>query len=191
MDTITVEKRNEQLKAKQLRRKGIVPCCIFGGSLPNSISIQMEEKTAEKLLRKQRLGSKIQLKLEDQTIVTQIKDSSRCFTDSKIEHINFQALDPKTKVNSLAHVILENAEFVTGVLDKMLMEIPYASLPEDMIDTVTVDLEGKPIGTIITVADIPEFLSDRIELQVEKESIIIRISEKKYAAARDAEQEAQ
>ena len=82
MDIITVEKRNEQLKAKQLRRKGIVPCCIFGGNLPNSISIQMEQKTADKLLRKLRLGSKVQLKLEDQNIITQIKD--RCFADSKV-----------------------------------------------------------------------------------------------------------
>lgn len=191
MDTITVEKRNEQLKAKQLRRKGIVPCCIFGGSLPNSISIQMEEKAAEKLLRKLRLGSKIQLKLEDQTIITQIKDSRRCFADNKIEYIDFQALDPKTKVNSLAHVILENTEFVTGVLDKMLMEIPYASLPEDMIDTVTVDLEGKPVGTIVTVGDIPEFSSDRIDLQVETDNIVLRITEKRYAAAEDAEQAAE
>ncbi|MDF2885966.1 MAG: ribosomal protein [Lacrimispora sp.] len=188
MNTITVEKRNEQLKAKQLRRKGIVPCCIFGGSLPNSISIQVEEKTAEKLLRTQRLGSKVQLKLEGQTIITQIKDSNRCFADNKIEHIDFQALDPNTRVNSLAHVLLENADFVTGVLDKLLMEIPYSSLPEDMIDTVTVDLEGKPVGTIITVADIPEFLSDRIDLQTETDSIILRIMEKRYSSASDAEQ---
>lgn len=191
MDTITVEKRNEQLKAKQLRRKGIVPCCIFGGSLPNSISIQLDEKSAEKLLRKLRLGSKIQLKLEDQTIITQIKDSRRCFADNKIEYIDFQALNPKTKVNSVAHVILENTDFVTGVLDKMLMEIPYASLPEDMIDTVTVDLEGKPVGTIITVGDIPEFLSDHIDLQVETDSIILRIAEKRNAAAQDTEQAAE
>ena len=191
MDTITVEKRNEHLKAKQLRRKGIVPCCIFGGSLPNSISIQLDEKSAEKLFRKLRLGSKIQLKLEDQKIITQIKDSRRCFADNKIEYIDFQALDPKTKVNSLAHVILENADFVTGILDKKLMEIPYASLPEDMIDTVTVDLEGKPVGTTITVGDIPEFLSDLIDLQVETDSIVLRVTEKKYTAAQDTEQAAE
>ena len=65
------------------------------------------------------------------------------------------------------------------------MEIPYASLPEDMIDTVTVSLEGKAVGTIITVGDIPEFLNDRIDLQVETDSIILRIMEKKYASAKE------
>lgn len=183
MDIITVEKRNEQLKAKQLRRKGIVPCCVYGGGLANSISIQMEQKTADKLLRVLRLGSKVQLKLDDQNIITQIKD--KYFANGKVEHIDFQALDPQTKVNSVAHIILENSDVVTGVLDKMLMEIPYASLPKDMIDTVTVDLEGKAVGTTIAVKDIPEFLNENIELQVEIDSIILKISEKKSSISKD------
>lgn len=181
MEIITVEKRNDQLKAKQLRRKGIVPCCVFGGGLPNSISIQMEQKTADKLLRKLRLGSKVQLQLEDQNIITQIKD--RYFANSKVEHIDFQALDPQKKVNSVAHIILENSDVVTGVLEKMLMEIPYASLPKDMIDTVTVNLEGKAAGTTITVRDIPEFLNDSIDLLVDADSVILKISEKRASFA--------
>ncbi|NLA88013.1 MAG: 50S ribosomal protein L25/general stress protein Ctc [Clostridiales bacterium] len=188
MDIITVEKRNDKLKAKQLRREGIVPCSVFGGNLPNSISIQMDEKTADKMLRKLRLGSKIQLQLEDQIIMTQIKDSSRRFVDNKVEHISFQALAPQTKVNSVAHVILINDDAVPGVLEKLLMEIPYTALPEDMVDTVTVDLEDKGVGTIITVGDIPEFLSERIELQVEKDSMVLRISEKRHAGAKKTEQ---
>ena len=32
-----------------------------------------------------------------------------------------------------------------------------------MIDTVTVDLDGMPAGTTLTVKDIPEFQSDKIE----------------------------
>ena len=31
MDVIKVEKRNEQAKANQLRRSGLVPCCVYGG----------------------------------------------------------------------------------------------------------------------------------------------------------------
>ena len=34
MDVIKVEKRNEQAKANQLRRSGLVPCCVYGGDLP-------------------------------------------------------------------------------------------------------------------------------------------------------------
>lgn len=189
MDTITVEKRNTQLKGKQLRKEGIVPCCVYGGNLPASIAIQMEEKTADKLLRTLRLGSKVQLKLDGKTITTQMKDRTRCFADNKIEHIGFQALSPKMKVNSVAHVLLKNDENVPGILEKMMLEIPYASLPADMIDTVTVDLEGKPLGTVFTVKDIPEFLSERIELLVDADSMILRINEKRHMGTKEAAEE--
>ena len=36
MDIIKVEKQSGQAKAKQLRRSGIVPCCVYGGSLTES-----------------------------------------------------------------------------------------------------------------------------------------------------------
>ena len=188
MDIITVEKRNEKLKAKQLRKEGFVPCCVYGGNLPNSISIQMDQNTADRLFRELRLGSKIKLKLDDKIIMTQIKNSTNNLMSNKVDHIDFQALEPEKKVNSVTHIILKNADAVMGVLEKMLLEIPYASLPEDMIYTIAIDLEDKAVGTVMTVGDIPEFLNDSIELQVETDSIIFRINEKKNAAANQTEQ---
>lgn len=188
MDMIAVEQRNTKLNGKQLRKQGIVPCCVYGGHLPASIAIQMEEKTAEKLLRTLRLGSKVQLQLGDQVITTQIKDKNRCFEDNKIEHIGFQALAPEVKVNSVAHILLKNEEAVPGVLEKMMLEIPYASLPRDMIDTVTVDLEGKQRGYILTAGEIPEFCTDRVELQIAADTMVLRITEKKLALAKKAAQ---
>ena len=73
----------------------------------------------------------------------------------------------------------------------MLLEIPYAAFPEDMIDTITIDVDGMAVGTVITVADIPELVSGKIDLQVGREEIVLRISDKKYAAARVTEQEVQ
>lgn len=187
MSIITVEKRNDRLKAKQLRREGVVPCCVYGGELPDAISIQMDGKTAERLLREKRVGSKVQLMLGDRVIPAQIKDEDRAFADNGILHISFQALDAEQKVNSVAHIILKNIDTVAGILERMLMEIPYASLPKDMIDTVTVDLEGVPDGTVLTVRDIPEFMNDCIELQVDPESMVLRINERKSMAASNAE----
>ena len=73
-----------------------------------------------------------------------------------------------------------------GTLEQMLFEVPFASLPADMIDTVTVDLDGMPTGTTLTVKDIPEFQSDKIELQIDADSMILRIVDKKRAVEEDA-----
>lgn len=61
MDVIKVEKRNEQAKANQLRRSGLVPCCVYGGDLPESISIQMDQQTANKLFHTKREDSQVGL----------------------------------------------------------------------------------------------------------------------------------
>ena len=59
MDIITVEKRSVLKKAKQLRRNGIIPSVIYGGSLPESLLVQIDKNAAKKLLRCKREGSKM------------------------------------------------------------------------------------------------------------------------------------
>ena len=51
METINVQKRNFNVKAKKMRRLGLVPGNVFGKSLTDPISIQMEESVARRLIR--------------------------------------------------------------------------------------------------------------------------------------------
>lgn len=187
MDVIKVEKRNEEAKAKQLRRSGLVPCCVYGGDLAEPISIQMDQQAANQLFRTKREGSKVGLDLDGCVIPTQIKEKKRDALNNEVEHFSFQALTANQKVNSITHIFLKNADVVPGVLEQMIFEVPFSSLPADMIDTVTIDLDGLPAGTILTVNDIPEFQSERIELQIKKDSVVLRINDKKRALAPNAE----
>lgn len=191
MNVITVDKRDFTVKAKQLRRSGVVPGNVFGGSLPDSISIQMDEGIARRLLRYKREGSKLKLDLDGQLILAQIKEKTVNTLNNEILHISFQALKADQKVNSVIHIILKNTEKITESLEGMLLEIPYAAFLEDMIDTITIDVDGMAVGTVITVADIPELVSGKIDLQVDKEEIVLRISDKMHTAVRVTEQEVQ
>lgn len=69
-----------------------------------------------------------------------------------------------------------------GVLEQMIDEVPYESLPEYMVDSVSLDLEGAAPGTLITIADIPELNTEHITLHVPGDSIVLRITENKMAA---------
>ncbi len=186
MNTIMVEKRNMTKKAKQLRRSGMVPCVIYGGTLKESLSVQMGQSIANKIARLKREGSKIQIKLDNQVISVQIKDKTQNLLTDEITHISFQALNADQKVNSVAHIILQNADKVAGVIEKLLMEVPYSAYPDDMIDTVTIDLEGLPVGSILTVGDIPEFKNGKVDLQVGADSMVLRIRDKKRLLSQDA-----
>ncbi|MCU6748093.1 MULTISPECIES: 5S rRNA E-loop-binding protein [Lachnospiraceae] len=188
MENIYVQKRDFTVKAKKMRQIGMVPGSVFGKSLPESISIQIDERTARRLIRNKREGSKLKLDLDGQIIPVQIKEKTINTLNNEILHISFQALKVDEKVNSVIHIILKNTEKITEMLESMLLEIPYSSFPEDMIDTITVDVDGMSVGTVITVDDIPELMNEKIDLQVDKKDIILRISDKKYTVKKDAEQ---
>ncbi len=179
MDIITAENRNVLTKAKQLRRSGIIPCAIYGGSLPESLLVQIDKSAARKLLRSKREGSKVEIELDSKRIPVQIKDIDSNIVNNEILHINFQALEADKRVNSKAQIILENTDKVVGVLEQMLFEVPYSALPSDMIDTVVVDLEGLAVGNVITLEDIPAFKNENIDLQVAADSMILKISDRK------------
>ena len=123
MDVIKVEKRNEQAKANQLRRSGLVPCCVYGGDLPESISIQMNQQTANKLFHTKREGSQVGLELDGRVIPAQIKEKKKMMS-GQVEHFGFQALSANKKVNSVTHIFLKNTELVPGTLEQMLFEVP-------------------------------------------------------------------
>ena len=175
MENIKVQKRDFTVKAKKLRRLGVVPGSVFGKSLPESISIQMEEGIARRLVREKREGSKLPLRVDGQIIPVQIKEKSLNTLNGEILHISFQALTTDEKVNSVIHILLANEKKFGGQLEKMLMEIPYASFPEDMIDTLTIDVDGLKTGDVLTVKDIPELMQEKIELQVDTDEIVLRI----------------
>ena len=62
-------------------------------------------------------------------------------------------------------------------------------LPKDMIDTITLDLDGMPIGTVITVADLPELQNPALDLQVPADEIVLRIVEKKNLSEAASDEE--
>ena len=188
MENMRVQKRDVTVKAKKMRRLGMVPGNVFGKSLPEPISIQMEENEARKLIRRKREGSRLSLDVEGQIIPVQIKEKSLNILNDEILHITFQALTDDERVNSVIHILLANEKKFGGQLEKMLMEIPYASFPEDMIDTITIDVDEMKTGDVLTVKDIPELMSNKIALQVDCEEMVLRINEKQKVQAEAAEE---
>ena len=178
MDSIQVEKRDMTVSAKKLRRDGKIPCSVHGGQLEESVSLQMSQKDAEQIFHKLRVGSTLYLNLEEKKLPVLIKEKTRDAVSGKIQHFAFEALKADVAVHSVAHILLKNEEKVPGQLEQVLFEVPFTSLPKDMVDTVTIDLEGKPVGTVITLQDIPEFQNEGIKLKLEPDSLVLKILER-------------
>lgn len=185
MDTIKVQRRDLAVSVKQLRRNGIIPGNIHGGQLEESIAIQMPLASAEQILRTMHVGTALLVENDGRKYPVLIKEISKDKLGTKIAHFVFQALRSDIEVHSIAHIQVKNADKVPGQLEMMLFEVPFAALPEHLIDTVTIDLEGKPVGTVITVGDIPEFCSEHVQVKEDLDALVLRISEKRAAPAEE------
>ena len=118
MDMITVEKRDFAVKAKKLRRLGLVPGSVFGGPLREALALQLEEADARRLVEQKREGSKLKIVLDGQQIPVQIKEKAVNLLNNDILHLSFQALQADQKVNSVIHIFLTNTEKVTDALER-------------------------------------------------------------------------
>lgn len=87
-------------------------------------------------------------------------------------------MNESRRINSKVPVWLLNKEKVSGILEQMLSEIPYASLPKDMIDTITVDLADFSTGSAITVGELALFQNPETELQIPADTLIFRIRDR-------------
>ena len=178
MNIVKAQERDLKDKAKRLRKAGIVPGVVFGGALPESIPIQMDHRVAGKLLREKNEGSKLTLGIGEKTFTVQIKDFDQDLVTREVRHINFQVLEEGKKVRSVITVHLLNRELVNGITEQMLHEIPYTSLPEDMVDVITLDLAGMKPGMSFAVNELEEARSGKIVLDIDPEHLIYKIEER-------------
>ena len=179
MDIMEVSKRDMTVKAKKLRRSGMVPGNVFGGHLKESVLIQVSSKVLAQTLAGKHIGSRLTLSLDGTKLPVQIKDKDVNSMNGEIQNISFQALAADQKVNTVAHVVLQNTEKNTNMLEFMMTEIPYDALPQDMVDLVEIDVDGLAVGTIITVGDLKALNNDKIELKVASDEIVLRVSDPK------------
>lgn len=190
MDIMEVSKRDMSVKAKKLRQSGLVPGHVFGGHLKDSVLIQVDKNVLTKVLATKHVGSRLTLTMDGQKLPVQLKDKDVSSMTGEIRNVSFQALAADQKVNSLLHIVLTNTEKNTNMLEFMVTEIPYDSLPQDMVDLVEIDVDGLAVGTVITVADLKQIDRSKVELQMAPDEIVLRVSDPKRYAKDAPEEEA-
>ena len=177
MDIMEVSKRDVSVKAKQLRRQGMVPGNVYGGHLESSVLIQVDQKILNQTLAQKHVGSRLTLSMDGQKLPVQIKDKDVNSINGEIRNISFQALAADQKVNSVAHIVLLNTEKNNNMLEFMMTEIPYDALPQDMVDLVEIDVDGMGVGTVVTVGDLTALNNDKVDLKADKDEIVLRVSD--------------
>ena len=191
MNTLKAEKRSMDVKAKKLRREGYVTGNVFGREMKESVPVKMEKATVDRLLKTCHKGSQVMLDIEGEKMNVLVKDVEFNPLKGQVDEIDFQALVSNEKVHSVAEVVLLNHEKVkSGVVELLLEEISYEALPENLIEKVEIDLDGKTAGDTIRVKDLPIATAEGIHLKTNPEETVVQVTEVHNAPEEEETEEA-
>ena len=155
MYILNVEKRDIKVKAKRIRKSGLVPCSVYGGKLKESLLFTIPEGEARKLLKTKTKGGLVTLKCDNEEYDVLIKGICSNTINNKIEDISFQSLDDDKIVSSVAKIILINKDKVQTMVQLLLPEVPYKALPKNIVETIEIDISKLKPGERVKVGDLP------------------------------------
>ena len=190
MNTLKAEKRDMTIKAKKLRREGFVTGCIFGRELTESIPLQMEKSSVERLLKTEGKGGQVMLEVDGRTYDALIKEIDFNPLKGTIDEVDFQALVSGEKVHSTAEIHLINHEKLeTGVAQQMLHEVSFKALPSALVDKIQIDIGDMKPGDTLKVKDLDIAKNKDVDLMTDPEDVVVTITEVHTAAAEDTDTE--
>lgn len=192
MNTLNVQKRNMETKAKKLRREGYVTGNLFGKEFDGSIPLAIEKKEAERIQRECYKGSQLTLALDGKKYAVLLKEIDYNPMKRQILEMDFQALVKGEKVHSVAEIILHNQDkIVEGILEQHLSEVSYKATAEWLMDRIDVDCSDLKVGDTLRVSDLEVAQNHNIELMTHTDTLVASvIASKNDVAADDAKEEA-
>lgn len=178
MYTIKAEVRDLEVKAKRLRKIGLVPCSISDGLTHETMFIQIPEGEVRKLLREKSLGGKVRLDCGEKQFDTIIREVAVMPLKDQIESITFQLLNEHEFVSSFAKVKLTNQEKIQTMIYLMVKEIPYKALPKDLVEQVEVDVTKLKPGTSLLLRDMPIWQNENLQMILAEDRAIVNLAYK-------------
>jgi large subunit ribosomal protein L25 len=168
--TLTVEERPERgtRATRRLRRQGLVPGVVYGGSDGDSTSFKVGARTLRQVLVD---GSAlIDLEVGGKKRPVIVKDQQRHPVRDELLHIDLLEVRLDEKIQTQVGVTIEGVEEAPGVkeggvLEHVTHQLNIEALPTAIPDAIVVDVSGMEIAATMHLSEItpPEgvtFLDD-------------------------------
>ena len=139
---------------KALRKKGLVPCVIYGGE--KNIHFYAKEITFKPLVYTHEFQL-AEITVDGNTYKCFLKEKQFHPVTDKLVHLDFIELVPKKEIRVDLPVVFRG--FSPGVKDggkliQSLRRVKVRTTPENLVDTVVIDISELQLGHAIRVRDI-------------------------------------
>ena len=159
--TVEGQKRLEGTKPKALRREGRIPANVYGHKGTESISLTVDAKTAERLLKKASLNNTIvDLNVTDipwrgKTLIREVQTHP---AKGFIYHLSFfavsaqESVDVEVPIHYVGDAVGVKQE--GGMLDPVLTQMQVRCAPDSIPDQIEINVSNLHVGESIQVHDI-------------------------------------
>lgn len=175
MYVLNAEKRDAKAKVKQIRRQGLVPGCLYGGKLEETMLLQFTDKEAAKLLREKTVGGQVSIQVNGQKLIALLKEIDSGYMGNRIDHLSFQSLIADEPVTSTARIFLQNEDSVSDVVRQTLFEISIRALPANLLEEIYVDMTGMAAGDALRLEDLDIAKDEDVEVLTALDTMVVNV----------------
>ncbi len=158
--TVECKTRTEGSKPRALRREGLIPAALYGHKGAESISLTMNAKEAQILLKKAAINNTlVDLNIPDipwngKAIIREVQAHPWKKT---LYHLSFFSVAGDKKLNLVVPIKLQGeAKGIKqgGVLEQNLTELHISCSADNIPEDITIDMTDFGIGTNLAVGDV-------------------------------------
>ena len=176
-EALVCKKRDMALKAKAIRKDGFVPAVVYGRHI-DSLSIQIEQRDAAKFMQHHSVGSKVTLNIDGEDQMAIFKDYHSDPLSGKLLHIDFHALKSGEKIKVALPINILNRDSINQdtFLQEQLNEIEISTLPQYLVDYISVDVSKYSLGDSVYVSDLDVFSDENIEVLTPADTLVCSLT---------------
>lgn len=158
--TVECQKRPEGKKANALRRSGLIPAVLYGHKGTESVSLTLDAKEAETLVRKAAVNNTlIQVK------VPEISWSGKALLrevqahpwKNSLYHLSFFSIAAQDTVEVVVPINLVGESPGVkqgGILEQVVAELQVQCAPDSIPESIEIDISGMDIGSSLHIHEI-------------------------------------
>jgi large subunit ribosomal protein L25 len=178
--TVECQKRPEGSKPKALRREGLIPANLYGHKGTESISLTLDAKTAERLLKKGSVNNTlVDLNITDipwrgKTLLREVQMHP---AKGSLYHLSFFAVSAQESVDVGVplHFVGDaiGVKQEGGLLDPVMTQLQMRCAPDNIPDAIEIDVSNLSIGDNLHVREI--VLPQGVTAVDEPERIVVTV----------------
>ncbi len=190
--TVECKKRLDHSKSNTLRREGKIPAVLYGHDGANSVSVTLDAKTAETLVKKAVINNTvIQLNVTDlpwngKALLREVQSHP---WKRNLYHLSFFSIGSQASVEVTLplHFIGESVgvKVGQGTLDTNINEITVQCAPDQIPNSIEIDISSLEVGDALHVNELT--LPEGVRAVGEGDRVVVSVLQSRGATTEEGE----